>query len=322
MTKPHPFSPRDIIHSAPTPSPSSSSSSSKSRLLQVFSPRRNSTRQPITFRRLFGRSLRRGTSTSHNSDEQSTPPLEQPPPETERESDESTVSPIITSPRTRRRRQLWYGACACFSPFNKVDLAAHEYDLEQHLKTLEPTYEPETPLLPGPAPHDEDRICLVLDLDETLVHSSFTPLEGADFEIPLEMQGETHTVYVKKRPGVDEFLQKVSQWYEIVLFTASLALYANPVMDLLDPEKLVQLRLYREHCVLIGGCYVKDIARLGRDLRRTFIIDNSPLSYVFQPENAIPITAFFTDDNDRELEKTLALLEQAKYLEDVRKAFS
>lgn len=194
-------------------------------------------------------------------------------------------------------------------------------DYGQHLKTMQPTYEPESPLLPAAPPHVEDRICLVLDLDETLVHSSFTPIPGADFEIPLEMQGEVHTVYVKKRPGVDEFLKKVSEWYEVVIFTASLALYANPVMDLLDPHNLVQLRLYREHCVLVGGCYVKDIAKLGRDLKRTFIIDNSPLSYVLQPENAIPITAFFTDDNDRELEKTLALLDQARHLKDVRQAF-
>lgn len=136
------------------------------------------------------------------------------------------------------------------------------------------------------------------------------------------MQGEIHTVYVKKRPGVDHFLSKVSEWYEIVIFTASLALYANPVVDLLDPHNLVQLRLYREHCVLIGGCYVKDIAKLGRDLKRTVIIDNSPLSYVLQPENAIPISAFFTDDNDRELERTLELLEHAKNLEDVRKALA
>lgn len=197
-----------------------------------------------------------------------------------------------------------------------------ELDYEHHLKGLEPTYEPQSPLLPTAHPNVEDKICLVLDLDETLVHSSFSPIDGADFEIPLEMQGETHTVYVKKRPGVDNFLQKVSEWYEIVIFTASLALYANPVMNLLDPQNLVQLRLYREHCVLIGGCYVKDIAKLGRDLKRTFIIDNSPLSYVLQPENAIPITSFFTDDNDRELEKTLLLLEQAKHLKDVRKTFA
>lgn len=195
-------------------------------------------------------------------------------------------------------------------------------DFSHHIRSLEPTYEPEAPLLPPAETHTGDRICLVLDLDETLVHSSFTPISDADFEIPLEMQGETHMVFVKKRPGVDQFLKKVSEWYEVVVFTASLALYANPVMDLLDPTNLVQLRLYREHCVLIGGCYVKDIAKLGRDLKQTFIIDNSPLSYVLQPENAIPITAFFTDDADRELHKTLALLEQAKHLKDVRNAFS
>lgn len=194
-----------------------------------------------------------------------------------------------------------------------------EADYAQHLKTMQPTYEPKSPLLPSAAPGADDRICLVLDLDETLVHSSFTPLPGADFEIPLEMQGDTHTVYVKKRPGVDEFLRKAGEWYEVVVFTASLALYANPVMDLLDPQKLVQMRLYREHCVLVGGCYVKDIAKLGRDLKRTVIVDNSPLSYVLQPENAIPIPAFFTDDDDRELEKTLQLLEQTRHVKDVRK---
>ncbi|KAI0563908.1 NLI interacting factor-like phosphatase [Gracilaria domingensis] len=209
-----------------------------------------------------------------------------------------------------------------FSPRWFIDESLPDYDYVEHIKNLEPTYEPEPPLLPTPSQHAEGRICLVLDLDETLVHSSFTPLPNADFEIPLDMQGEIHTVYVKKRPGVDNFLKKASEWFEIVIFTASLALYANPVVDLLDPHNLVELRLYREHCVLIGGCYVKDIAKLGRDLKRTVIIDNSPLSYVLQPENAIPISAFFTDDNDRELDKTLALLEQARKLDDVRKALT
>lgn len=209
----------------------------------------------------------------------------------------------------------------CWSRASDEDYSFDHLDYAEQLKRIEPCFEPESPLLPS-LPTAQDRICLVLDLDETLVHSSFTPLDGADFEIPLEMGGDMHTVYVKKRPGVDDFLKKASEWFEIVIFTASLALYANPVVDLLDPRKLVQLRLYREHCVFIGGCYVKDIAKLGRDLKRTFIIDNSPLSYVFQPENAIPITAFFTDDNDRELDKTLALLEQARDMEDVREAFS
>lgn len=238
-----------------------------------------------------------------------------------RESDESSIRPLL--PPRRRRLFLELG-CSCFAKKAVVEDEVERLSVEQaqRLRTLEPTYEPKSPLLPMRPGNAKDRICLVLDLDETLVHSSFDPFPGgADFSVPLEMPGDRHTVYVKKRPFVDEFLAKCSQWYEVVVFTASLALYANPVMDVLDPTNHVQLRLYREHCVLIGGCYVKDMRKLGRDLKRVFIVDNSPLSYVLQPENAIPISSWYDDENDRELEKTLAHLEQAKNVKDVRQAF-
>jgi carboxy-terminal domain RNA polymerase II polypeptide A small phosphatase len=218
------------------------------------------------------------------------------------------------------RKRFFARLCACLSPQSANNDANPPLDLIfQQIAELEPTYEPTAPLLQVVKPEMSDKVCLVLDLDETLVHSSFTPIDGADFEIPLNMQGETHTVFVKKRPGVDHFLAVVAEWFEVVVFTASLALYANPVMDLLDPNRVVHERLYREHCVLIGGCYVKDIAKLGRDLKRTLIIDNSPLSYALQPENSIPIEGFFTDEADRELERVLGLLEKAKTLADVRK---
>ena len=67
------------------------------------------------------------------------------------------------------------------------------------------------------------RKCLVLDLDETLVHSSFKPTKNADFIIPVEIDGITHQVYVGKRPHVDEFLSRMGKIYEIVVFTASLS---------------------------------------------------------------------------------------------------
>lgn len=207
---------------------------------------------------------------------------------------------------------------ACFVPTVDEPTAVDPMNILRQIRDCEPTYEPESPLLPPAETELAQRTCLVLDLDETLVHSSFTPIPDPDFEIPLEMQGETHMVYVKKRPGVDEFLQKVCQWYEVIVFTASLALYANPVMDLLDPQRLVHGRLYREHCVFTAGCYVKDISKLGRDIRRIIIVDNSPLSYALQPENAVPITSFISDDADRELDKTLAILQQATTLTDVR----
>lgn len=63
---------------------------------------------------------------------------------------------------------------------------------------------------------------------------SFQPINNADFVVPVEIDGAVHQVYVLKRPHVDEFLRRCGELYECVLFTASLAKYADPVADLLD----------------------------------------------------------------------------------------
>lgn len=115
-----------------------------------------------------------------------------------------------------------------------------------------PTREPQKWLLPPIRPEMRGRKCLVLDLDETLVHSSFkacaiaTPfllpepgclcekwtdacfimsqiLHQADFTIPVEIEGQYHNVYVIKRPGVDDFMKRVGELYEVVVFTASVS---------------------------------------------------------------------------------------------------
>lgn len=64
------------------------------------------------------------------------------------------------------------------------------------------------------------------------------PIANADFIVPVEIDGTVHQVYVLKRPHVDEFLKKMGELYECVLFTASLAKYADPVADLLDKSVL------------------------------------------------------------------------------------
>ncbi|PWA32142.1 hypothetical protein CCH79_00013350 [Gambusia affinis] len=79
------------------------------------------------------------------------------------------------------------------------------------------------PLLPPVKSKDAGKICVVIDLDETLVHSSFKPVNNADFIIPVEIDGTVHQVYVLKRPHVDEFLKRMGELFECVLFTASLA---------------------------------------------------------------------------------------------------
>jgi hypothetical protein len=70
---------------------------------------------------------------------------------------------------------------------------------------------------------DVGKKVLVLDLDETLVHSSFKPIPNADFVISIELEGVIHRVYVRKRPGVDHFMRVVGEKFEVVIFTASLS---------------------------------------------------------------------------------------------------
>ncbi|XP_041097660.1 carboxy-terminal domain RNA polymerase II polypeptide A small phosphatase 2 isoform X2 [Polyodon spathula] len=176
---------------------------------------------------------------------------------------------------------------------------------------------PGTCLLPEVTPQDQGKVCVVIDLDETLVHSSFKPISNADFIVPVEIEGTTHQVYVLKRPHVDEFLRRMGELFECVLFTASLAKYADPVTDLLDKHGVFQVRLFRESCVFHQGCYVKDLSRLGRDLGRTLILDNSPASYIFHPENAVPVVSWFDDLDDTELLNLIPVFEELSQAENV-----
>lgn len=158
---------------------------------------------------------------------------------------------------------------------------------------------------------------MVLDLDETLVHSSFKLVANADFVVPVEIEGQVHNVYVLKRPGVDEFMRRVGEVFEVVIFTASLSKYADPVLDLLDRHRVIHHRLFRESCLNYKGNYVKDLSQLGRDLRSTMIIDNSPASYILHPTNAIPITSWFSDPHDTELLDMVPFLVDLTLVEDV-----
>jgi len=165
-------------------------------------------------------------------------------------------------------------------------------------------------LLPPPRDNKKGKKCLVLDLDETLVHSSFKPVDACDFVIPVEIESQVHKVYVCKRPFVDEFMKRCGEIYEVVIFTASLSKYADPVLDLLDIHKVVDWRLFRESCSPFKGSYVKDMGRMGREISQIMIIDNSPHSFAFNPENAIPCGTWFSDKNDRELLDLIPVLEQ------------
>lgn len=141
---------------------------------------------------------------------------------------------------------------------------------------------------------------LVLDLDETLIHSlakGGRMSSGHMVEVKLNAPvgfgnatiGPQHPIlyYVHKRPHCDEFLRKVCKWYKLVIFTASVQEYADPVIDWLEQErKFFVGRYYRQHCTFRNGAYIKDLSSVEPDLSKVMILDNSPMSYIFHEGNS------------------------------------
>ena len=140
---------------------------------------------------------------------------------------------------------------------------------------------------------------LVIDLDETLIHSlakGGRMSSGHMVEVKLNTTvgyggatlGPQHPIlyYVHKRPHCDDFLRKVCKWYKLVVFTASVQEYADPVIDWLEQERrYFSARFYRQHCTFRNGAYIKDLSSVEPDLSKVMILDNSPLSYIFHEGN-------------------------------------
>ena len=178
------------------------------------------------------------------------------------------------------------------------------------------------PLLPPKEKKFKDKKTLLLDLDETLVHSGFkqfNPNIPSDLIMNIELENQKREIHVLIRPGVKEFLDRISKRFEIIIFTASLSKYASPLIDILDNNKLCSYRLFREHCTFINGAFIKDLKRLDRNLKDVILLDNSPIAYMLHPENGFPIKTWYDDKSDRELYNLAPIIEFLSYVDDVRK---
>ena len=195
-----------------------------------------------------------------------------------------------------------------------------------YLKSLTPSNHPKiflskekTHFLPPKSPEYLNKKTLILDLDETLVHSSFDPFPTNDIVLNINFDGIFYKIYVLVRPGAEEFIKNISKYFELVVFTASISKYASPLLDILDKERYIQHRLYRDNCTFLDGIYVKPLKKIGRNIKDIVIVDNSPLAYAFDNDNGLPITSWFDDKNDKELFDITPLLIFLSKTNDVRK---
>jgi len=186
-------------------------------------------------------------------------------------------------------------------------------------------------ILPPQLPEDEGKLTVVLDLDETLVHSKL-PRGLHELRQEEERKEDTEpysdyfevvvfseTFRVHKRPGLDEFLAEASKHYELICFTAGIQEYAEVLMDAIDPErKYFRYRLFRNHCVQVGGSFVKDLRVVNRKLERTVLVDNNAYSFLMQLGNGIPVSSFMDDANDTALHVLQEFLLAIREHEDVR----
>ena len=160
---------------------------------------------------------------------------------------------------------------------NNKDIINKERNI---LKEINKEKEINPPFLPKKEP--KYKYSLILDLDETIVH--YIKYKNSE--------------YVQVRPYLDDFIKELSDYYEIIIFTASYQNYADLAINGIDIDKRIKYRLYRQHTMKIGNTIIKDLSKLGRDLKKIIIIDNCSENYSLQPKNGINLIDFTGNNND------------------------
>ena len=158
---------------------------------------------------------------------------------------------------------------------------------------------------------------------QTLVHTTDVPIPVFDCRVDIQSRRLSRTFYILKRPYLDTFLLTLAPYYHLIIFTASIRKYADAVIDLIDPQSLIEQRFFRSSCVRDDkGQLVKDLSAVGKGRKRMVIVDNSPCAYSRNEDNAIPISTWYDEQADTQLRELIPLLIALRNLEDVRTVLS
>ena len=166
---------------------------------------------------------------------------------------------------------------------------------------------------------------LVLDLDETLIHCNEAQDQLGDEVVHVTFpSGETVEAQINVRPYCREFLLEMSKHFQVVVFTASHACYANPVIDCIDTDRVVAARMYRNNCSLITeGLWTKDLSVIrNRNLKDVILVDNAVYSFILNLGNGVPIIPYYNNKSDVQLHKLSGFLKMCRSMPDVREIIS
>ena len=164
------------------------------------------------------------------------------------------------------------------------------------------------------------RKTLILDLDETLVHSSTKKgfPNKKNIILNLKIKNIKYKIFVIIRPFFEKFLSEMSHCYDLYIFTASISNYAKPLIEIIDKNKVIIQVLTRDNCLKVKGVPLKDLSIFNKDLKDIIIIDNNPVSYALHKNNGIPILTWIDNPNDNELLKLIPILKYMSKVKDVR----
>ena len=169
------------------------------------------------------------------------------------------------------------------SLYKKIQIGVYIY--YDNFKILLEKNKIKEPFLP-PIDNNKFIYTLVLDLDETLVHY----IEEKDRH------------YVQVRPYAEYFISEMGKYFELVIFTSAEEEYANIVLDEIDKNKVISHKLYRRHVEFNDGFCLKDLNKLGRDIKKVCIIDNDKNNFKLHEDNGIEIKEFLGEQDDNELD--------------------
>lgn len=155
---------------------------------------------------------------------------------------------------------------------------------------------------------------IVLDIDETLIHTETCEPDYYDFKFLLDSK----IYFVTKRPYLDDFLSYLKSNYKIGVFTTSTEDYASEILKTIGLDKLDFL-YDRSRCTekyfpeVFQSCYIKRLSKIKNvDLDRTVIIDDRGDGAQENYGNLIKIKPFYVDKSDNELLKLIDYLETIK----------